>query len=293
MLEGLAPIDAWAIAAIIAKAAGYGAALLAMGGPLFILAFPNASSDVQKLARKIAVIAALIGLAVLAFRFGIRSARISGMGLPGAFDLMMLGFVWDSPLGTTAIWRVLGELLVLMLLIRGVVGVGAGLIGALLIAVSYTFVGHSLSDPRWLLASLLTLHLLAAAFWVGALAPLGRAVGQPDGALLLHRFGNTASITVVLLVVVGLIFAWLMSGSLSALVLTAYGWTLLAKLGVVAGLMVLAALNKWRFVPALASGDPTAASHLRRSIHIEALAVLLILLATATLTSITTPPVNM
>jgi putative copper resistance protein D len=292
-VEGLAPIDAWAIAAIIAKSAGYGAALLAMGGPLFILAFPNASSDVQRLARKIAVIAALIGLAVLALRFGIRAARISGMGLPGALDPMMLGFVRDSPLGTAAIWRVLGELLVLAMLIGGVVGLGMGLVGTLLIAVSYTFVGPSLGDPRWLLASLLTLHLLAAAFWVGALAPLGRAVGQPDGALLLHRFGNVASLTVALLIVVGLIFAWLMTGSLSALLSTAYGWTLLAKLGVVAGLMVLAALNKWRFVPALASGDPTTASHLRRSIQIEALAVLLILLATATLTSITTPPVNM
>ena len=292
-MEGLAQIDAWAIAAIIAKAAGYGAALLAMGGPLFILAFPNASSDVQKLARKIAVIAALIGLAVLAFRFGIRAARISGMGLPGAFDPMMLGFVWDSPLGTTAIWRVLGELLVIMLLIRGVVGLGAGLIGALLIAVSYTFVGHSLGDPRWLLASLLTLHLLAAAFWVGALAPLGSAVGQRDGASMLHRFGAIASVTVALLIVVGLIFAWLMTGSLSALLSTAYGWTLLSKLGVVTWFMALAGLNKWRLVPALASGDSTAASHLRRSIQIETVAVLLILLATATLTSITTPPVNL
>ena len=35
-MEGLAPIDGWAIAAIIAKAVGYGAALLAMGGPLFV-----------------------------------------------------------------------------------------------------------------------------------------------------------------------------------------------------------------------------------------------------------------
>jgi putative copper resistance protein D len=33
--------------------------------------------------------------------------------------------------------------------------------------------------------------------------------------------------------------------------------------------------------------------HLRRSIQIEAIAVLLILMATATLTSITTPPVNL
>jgi putative copper resistance protein D len=292
-MEGLAPIDGWAITAIIAKAVGYGAALLAMGGPLFVLVFRSSSNDVRQLARKVAVIAALIGLAVLALRFGIRAARISGMGLSGAVDPMMLGFVWDSPLGAAAIWRGAGELLVVALLIRGIVGLSAGLIGALLIAVSYTFVGHSLGDPRWLLASLLTLHLLAAAFWIGALLPLRHAVGQPEGARLLHRFGNVASLTVALLVVVGLIFAWLMTGSFSNLLSTAYGKTLLAKLGVVSGLMALAALNKWRFVPALASGTPTAVPHLRRSIQIEAIAVLLILMATATLTSITTPPVNL
>ena len=292
-MEGLAPIDGWAITAIIAKAVGYGAALLAMGGPLFVLVFRSSSNDVRQLARKVAVIAALIGLAVLALRFGIRAARISGMGLSGAVDPMMLGFVWDSPLGAAAIWRGAGELLVVALLIRGIVGLSAGLIGALLIAVSYTFVGHSLGDPRWLLASLLTLHLLAAAFWIGALLPLRHAVGQPEGARLLHRFGNVASLTVALLVVVGLIFAWLMTGSFSNLLSTAYGKTLLAKLGVVSGLMALAALNKWRFVPALASGTPAAVPHLRRSIQIEAIAALLILLVTATLTSITTPPVNL
>ena len=292
-MEGLAPIDGWAIAAIIAKAVGYGAALLAMGGPLFVLVFPGASADIRQLARKVAVIAALIGLSVLALRFGIRAVRISGMGMPGAADPTMLGVVWDSPFGAAAIWCGAGELLVVALLIRGIVGLSAGLTGALLIAVSYTFIGHSLGDPRWVLASLLTLHLLAAAFWIGALLPLRHAVGKPEGARLLHRFGTVASFTVALLVVAGLIFSWLMTGSLLNLLSTAYGWTLLAKLGVVAGLMALAALNKWRFVPALASGAPAAAFHLRRSIQIEAVAVLLILLTTATLTSITTPPVNL
>ncbi|SDZ52569.1 putative copper resistance protein D [Jannaschia faecimaris] len=292
-MEGLAPIDAWAVAAIIVKAAGYGAALLAMGGPLFLVAFPDANDDVRRLARKIAATAALFGLVVLALRFGIRAARISGMGLPGAVDLMMLSFVWDSPLGTAAIWRGAGEVLVVAMLIGGAVGLGAGLVGALLISISYTFVGHALGDPRWLLAALLTVHLLAAAFWVGALAPLQRAAHLPEGATLLHRFGNIASATVALLILVGLVFAWLMTGSVSALLTTAYGWTLLAKLGVVTGLMALAALNKWRLVPALASGAPAATTHLRRLIHFEALAVMLILIATATLTSITTPPVNL
>lgn len=102
-MQGLATIDVWALAAILAKAAGYASALLAMGGPLFLATFRAAPVDVLRLARRIAVIAALVGMAVLAMRFGIRAARISGMGLPGATDTMMLGFVWDSPLGTAAL----------------------------------------------------------------------------------------------------------------------------------------------------------------------------------------------
>ncbi len=292
-MDGLAQIDVWAVASIIAKAAGYGATLLAMGGPLFIVAFPNAPADVRGLARKIAVVAALIGLAVLALRFGIRAARISGMGLAGVTNPMMLAFVWDSPLGTAAVWRGTGEVLIIALLMRGAIGLGVALIGALLIALSYTFVGHSLGDPRWLLAALLTLHLLCAGFWVGALAPLSRAACRPDGALLLHSFGGVASLTVPALVVVGTAFAWLMTGSLLELFTTAYGWTLVMKIVAVTCLMTLAALNKWRLVPALASGTPSAAIHLRRAILVEAFVVGVILILTAVLTSITTPPVNL
>ena len=323
-LEGLAPVDGWVLVAIVAKALGYAAALVAMGGPLFLIAFergrssaprayalgaapsvvgasgasympgaPLLSPDIARLVRHLAVAAALVGLLVLAMRFGIRAARISGMGLEGALDPMMLGFVWDSPLGSAAIWRGAGEALVLALLLPGVLGLGTATVGAVLIAVSYTFVGHSLGDPRWLLGSLLVVHLLAAAYWVGALVPLRRVAHSPDGAALLHRFGTIASGTVALLIAVGVSFAWLLSGSPGALFGTAYGWTLLAKITVVAALLGLAALNKLRLVPALERGEPGAARALRRSIAWEGVAVATILLATATLTSVTTPPVNL
>lgn len=292
-MDGLAPIDAWSLLAIFAKAVGYAAALIAMGGPLFIAVFRSAPDDVLRLARQLAIGAALLGLAVLALRFGIRSARISGMGLEGAVDPMMLGLVWDSPLGTAALWRGAGELLILAVLIEGTVGQTVSLLGALLVAISNTLVGHSLGDPRWLLAALVGAHLLAGAFWIGALAPLHRAAVLTGGAALLHRFGTIASGTVAVLVLVGLTFAWLMIGSLSGLFGTAYGWTLIAKLVVVTGLLGLAAKNKLRLVPALASGEPSASGRLRRSIRMEIIAVALILLATATLTSITTPPVNL
>ena len=331
-LDGLAPVDGWAMVAIAAKALSYAAALVAMGGPLFLLAFafgggsngraapfgtsltprslgaaavepvstgfrtrtaPLVAPGVARLVRRLAAAAALIGLLVLAVRFGIRAARISGMGVEAMTDPTMLGFVWQSPLGQAAVWRGAGEALVLAILIPGIVGLGLASVGAVLIAVSYSFVGHSLGDPRWVLASLLVVHLLAAAYWVGALMPLRCAARSPYGAALLHRFGVIASGTVALLIAVGVSFAWLLSGSLSALLGTAYGLTLLAKVAVVAGLLGLAALNKLRLVPALERGEPGAGNALRRSIAWEAGAVALILLTTATLTTVTTPPVNL
>ncbi|UWQ22088.1 copper resistance D family protein [Jannaschia sp. W003] len=292
-MEGLAPLDALTVLAVAAKAAGYAAALLAAGGAIFLALFREADALVLRLARRVAVAAALAGLAVLALRFGIRAARISGLGLDGATDPVMLGFVWQSPLGAAAVWRASGEIAILAVLLPGLVGRIVPLLGALAVAVSYAQVGHTLGEPRWALATLLVLHLLAASYWVGALAPLRRAALAPGGAALLHRFGILAAGLVALLVVAGTGLAWLLSGSPLALVGTAYGWGLLAKVAVVAGLLGLAALNKLRLVPALQQGRPSAARALRRSIAWEGAAVTLILVATAAITTATVPPANL
>nr|WP_253283899.1 CopD family protein [Ruegeria sp. HKCCD6428] len=279
--------------AILAKAIGYGAALLAMGGVLFSAVFSQrAEASVLRLARQLAVGAALVGLAVLAIRFGVRAARISGMGFEGATDPMMLGFVWESPLGTAAIWRGIGELAILAILVPRI-GQWIALVGTVAAAISFAQVGHALGEPRAALAVLLVVHLLAAAFWVGALVPLRRAALVPDGADLLDHFGKLAAFGVAVLIIVGTTLAWLLSGSVTALFGTAYGLALLVKVAIVAVLLGFAAWNKVRLVPALSAEKSGAAHTLRRSISMEILAVVMILLATATITSVTTPPVNL
>ncbi|MCK0167647.1 CopD family protein [Jannaschia sp. S6380] len=288
----MAPTDSWALAAVVAKAAEYAAVLVAMGGPLFIAVFRSAPGDVLRLARQLTALAALMGLLLLALRFGIRSARISGTGLAGATDQVMLGLVADSPLGPAALWRGAGELLILSILTRGSFGLAAALFGALLVAGSHAVIGHSLGDPRPVLAALLVLHLLAGAFWVAALAPLHRVAEGAGGAALLHRFGVVAGGTVAVLLLAGATFAWLMVGSPGRLFGTVYGWTLIAKVVAVCGLLGLAAGNKLRLVPALAAGDSGAPEKLRRAIRAEGAVVLLILLLTAMLTTITTPPMG-
>lgn len=125
-----------------------------------------------------------------------------------------------------------------------------------------------------------------------ALAPLRHAARGPEGAEVLHKFGITAAVFVGLLIVAGMGLAWLLSGSFEALIGTAYGQGLLAKVALVAGVLALTAVNKWCFVPSLQSGALAAARTLRRSISMEMVIIFGILLMTSGITTATTPPIN-
>lgn len=292
--EGYSGLNPWIAAAILAKTLGYAMALLAAGGAVFLALFGrDYPLDTRGLRRLTAGIA-ILGLGVLAARVGIRAARISGMGFDGLVDPAMVSIVWDSPLGDAGTLRAAGLVLVCAVLLRGPAGRALSVAGAAAVAMSFTFVGHSLEQPRWLFGAFLTLHLLAAAYWVGALWPLHRAADRSGrGVPVLHRFGVLAGWIVGGLVVVGVAMALMLAGSVSALLGTAYGWVLLTKVLLVAALLGLAAANKLRLVPRLAAAEPGAAAALRRSIALEMAVVALILLATATLTMVTTPPTRL
>jgi putative copper resistance protein D len=62
------------------------------------------------------------------------------------------------------------------------------------------------------------------------------------------------------------------------------------KLALVAGLLSLAAFNKIRLTPRLSAGDTGAARSLERSIYAEMVLAALILLVTATITTLIGPP---
>ena len=292
-LEGLAPLDGWVVAAIVAKALGYGAALLAAGGPLFLAAFPKASDGTRGHVRRITRLSALAAALLMVLRLDIRAGRISGMGVEGMVDPVMVSIVWESPFGDSILLRGIGLALVLFSALHAAWALGIAALGSVLVAWSYAQVGHSLGEPRLVLAALLTVHLLTAAFWVAALLPLHWGAARVPGAVVLQRFGTIATGTVPTLVIVGGIFAYLMVGSLAGLVGTAYGIALLAKVAIVSLLLGLAAHNKLRLVPSIARGEPGAAAALRRSVAWEGAAIAAILLLTATLTSITTPPANL
>ncbi|WP_299821628.1 CopD family protein [uncultured Jannaschia sp.] len=241
--------------------------------------------------RPVVAVAALVGLSLIALRLGLRGAGLTG-DWDGFTDTDMIGLLLETSVAAVAGWRAAGFGLLAVWALVPRLGHAPGLAGAAALIWSFTVVGHVSELPRdWATATLV--HLGMVALWMAALLTLRRLAraGDPAAGPAAERFGRVAIWAVAALVLAGLALGWrLLGGGFAPLVTTAYGWTLLAKLAVVAGLLGLAALNKLRLSPALAAGDPTAGRRLARSIEWEVAAVAVILTLTAVLTIVTALP---
>jgi copper transport protein len=147
--------------------------------------------------------------------------------------------------------------------LSGVTMVGVGL--------SLAASGHaSTASPQWATRPAVFLHGVGVAYWVGALPPLMALTRGPLQTLLaaLNRFSRAAVPIVGVLVLTGIVLAIIQLESFAALVDTKYGWILSAKAALVVVLLGMAALNRFRFTPALQS-DSKDTRPLLRSIVIE------------------------
>jgi copper transport protein len=218
------------------------------------------------------------------------AGAVGSLGLQG-LDLLGLPL---SSLATAAPWTIaLGTSLGPSLLIA-IAALGLGIAatrcraGRALSAIALLGVGLSLAasghaataPPQVLTRPAMFLHGVAIAFWLGALAPLIALLWSRKGAALpiVNRFSTVAVPVVAVLALTGLTLAVIELERLGALVTTRYGIILSIKLVLVAILLGLAALNRFRFTPALARGD---AKPLSRSILLECVVALGILAVVA------------
>ncbi|WGS17108.1 MULTISPECIES: CopD family protein [unclassified Bradyrhizobium] len=129
--------------------------------------------------------------------------------------------------------------------------------------------GHAATaSPQWLTRPAVFVHGVGLAYWVGALAPIAAMVWRRnDGTLpwTLRRFSNVAVPVVGVIALSGLALAIVQLESFGALIDTRYGNILALKLGLVLLLLVLAALNRFLFTPAVAH-DPRKTKPLLRSV---------------------------
>jgi copper transport protein len=167
------------------------------------------------------------------------------------------------------------------------------LAGALAAIGSLPLTGHaSAARPGSVALTALAAHGLAAAFWIGSLAALlailrARTSGAA-AALVLRRFSAWGMVGVAVLVVAGITLALLQLDSVALLFASRYGWLIAGKIVLLLALVLLAALNRFRWLPMLERGGTVAAGRLRWSVAAEVALVICVIGLTAVL--VQTPP---
>ncbi|QDM24327.1 copper homeostasis membrane protein CopD [Tardiphaga sp. vice352] len=224
----------------------------------------------SKVLRWSAFLALISGLAWFAFSVANMSGALADLADPEIVGSVLrdtgFGVVWTVRMIVAA---ALVAVTILQSSSRATVGLdlvtsflAAGLLASLAGA------GHSQIEEGW--QGLVHVaadagHLLAAGAWLGGLAPLGFILlgyagtrtgpGAVDVDGVLMRFSGMGYAAVATLVGTGLVNSWLLVGSVSSLLHSTYGQILMAKLAFFAGMLALAAANRFWLVPALeASG---------------------------------------
>jgi putative copper export protein len=306
------------ILSAVLRALSFVLQLQAAGAVFFAAAFGPALTISLTGIRALARSTALAAILAVAAHYALESARMAG-DLSGVLDTSLQGTAWASTIGASFAVRILG----LLLIVAGMraapgrlgasrffaapVGTGrpfslgrfsargftiVGVTGAVLVAVSFTLTGHTTTNARrWLLAPLLLAHLLIVAFWFGALWPLCLVTlreSRERMARVIAVFSAAAVWLVPLILVAGAAMAVLLLPDVAAL-LQPYGVLLIAKVVLFAVLLGLAALNKWRFGPAIQRGDTQAARGFRRCVVSEYVLIVAVLSVTAVMTTFFSP----
>jgi putative copper resistance protein D len=149
-----------------------------------------------------------------------------------------------------------------------------GLSAALLMCLA--FVGHAAAAPGVsgdVRVAVMAVHLLAAGLWLGGLPSLARAMRQegPAAARLLRRFGAVALAAVCAILATGVGSSLFVLGMTGGRLGPGYLAVLSAKLALVAALLGLAAVNRFRLTPQLERGGEPAVAALRRTVLLEQL----------------------
>ncbi len=276
---------------VILRSASFIAMFQAAGMVLFITVFGRRLEVSLPLLRRITQLSAIAAAALLVGQYALEAARMAD-DMSGIVDPSLQMLAMHSASSVVLALRLLGLVVILAAIDQGDFGIPFSVIGATVAIGSFLFTGHTAANPlRWVLASLLIVHLTIVAFWFGALVPLYVASTRERPAIageVTNAFSRVAGWIVPGIFLAGFVLVLILVRHLAEFRL-AYGISLLGKAAGFGVLMGLAALNKWRLGPAIASGDPTSLRAFRRSLVAEYLLVGAVLTVTAVMTTLFSP----
>jgi copper resistance protein D len=285
-------LSGWDAAAVFAKALTYAATLCAAGAVFFLFYARAWLKDSQRRRiRRLVGILLLASAITSSVKILILSGSMNGT-VVGIFDSGFARMILRAGEGRAAYVRAIGLALCALALSADRRLQAPALIGAFIASLSFAQVGHIHGLHSAAASLLLGLHLLCAAFWLGALAPLLMITRDGDDAQIAStavRFGQLALYGVGVLLVAGAGQLWILSRDASDFWTSDYGRMVAAKLFAVAVLLGVAAFNKRYLTPRLLAHRKAAASFYR-SLQVEMLLGAVILLITAAFTTVTGPP---
>ncbi|WP_030132411.1 copper homeostasis membrane protein CopD [Pseudomonas sp. QTF5] len=243
----------------------------------------------------------LAGTAVLGAVLSVASMLMMASAMSGESDFAELRphiemMVLETDVGLACVVRIVALVvagLAVMLRAPGFSLLVAAFAGGVALA-SLAWSGHGAMDEgsrRYWHFVVDILHLLAAGAWVGALVAFALMAKinalQTEARIRLlaravNRFEVIGAVIVVLITVTGVVnYLFIVGPKLDEVFLSTYGVLLFIKVVLFAGMLVLAALNRFHLGPlldrSLRDGQYTvAANALRRSVMVELVAAVLI-----------------
>lgn len=266
--------------------------LLSAGCVLFYTLYEDMLQDSRqvlvKFMQRVCIIALIFG-SIFPF---IDAVKFTG-SVGGIFDFEIQKMIFQSHLGVFKAMTAFGlSALAFSSFSQSKNGNIVGLIGVIVVALSFTYTGHTAENPyRFILAPLLGLHIAIVLFWYGSLVPLYlilKAEKQNVSGQIVEQYSKLAFYLVPVIFLAGLVMGAVLMKGLNFFE-NEYGLLLLLKIALFSILMLVAALNKWKLGPALFSNGINASKNLQRAIMIEFLIISAIVLATAILTGYFSP----
>jgi copper transport protein len=258
--------------------------------PQAALSADNSPSAQDVVSRLLFFAGLLTAAGAACFRFAV--GRVSVRLMLGAFLLVFVGVSglahdvsvstrFGTVMAVAAVISGVGAVLAAVAPIYPQVELLPFLLGLALLPLP-TVAGHSFDRGRPLLEPAVDfLHVAAASFWLGGLVALGLALtGSEDRAPMLRRFSNVALVSVAMLAATGVLRAFAELRSLDQLWSTGYGRLLIVKTGLLAALVALGWVNRYRLVPRLSF------ERLRRSVAVELMLFAALISAVALLTDL-------
>jgi len=258
----------------VARALVFLTLLPAAGLPLYWLTAGRDETPGGSARRAAAALAVLAGLASLLWLV----ASVAAMAAIPIVELdsdTLVVVAGATPLGMVLTIRLAALAVVAASILPARVPLAVPMLAGLVALATCAFTGHAgASEGSAGLVHRLSdvAHLAAAACWLAALLRFvaGAFGHEPaaEAARRLARFATTGTAIVLVLLATGLANLVLIAGWQLP---PASFWTalLVFKLALFAAMLGLAALNRWRFTPALHTGAPGAAAVLRRSLAAE------------------------